>query len=317
VSATLVRGPDYSNWQPNVDLASVRAAGHLIVGLKATEGTGFTDRMFATRWRTAERVGLGRLAYHFAHADFGSSPEAQAYHFMVAVKAAGGWHPWDIPVLDIEAGNLSGAALDAWIDRWCRSVEKHWRPGLIYSGGWYLGAKGARTSGPRSRGWQLWTSAYGSRPTVFGGFTNWRLWQHTDGKFGPTPHRSGKNGNSDMNIANGPLESWTAWTHHRVKGVTPHKYAGRRLDLGMRGTDVERLQRAVNHRLHARGKKSIVSDGIYGPATETAVHFVKYSLGLPLVECNKRGCSTRAQIVIDNPKKRRASDLARAVYRAK
>lgn len=317
MTVALVRGPDYSNWQPNVDLASVRAAGHRIVGLKASEGTGYTDPRFAVRWHTAEKVGLGRLAYHFAHANYGVSPEAEADHFLACVHAAGGWHPWDIPVLDIESGNLSGAALDAWIDRWCRRVERRWRVGLIYSGSWYLGAKGARCVAIRQRGWQLWSSAYGSRPVTFSGFTSWRLWQYSDGKYGPTPHSSGRNGNSDMNIANGSLMEWTAWTHHAVKGVVARTYAKRHLDLGERGSDVVRLQHGLNHRLNARGKKSVTPDGIYGPQTETAVHFVEYSLGINLEECNRRGCSTRAQVIIDNPKKRSAADLARALYRAK
>lgn len=312
--STLVRGPDYSNWSGRVDLASVRSAGFLVAGFKATE-KGYVDPTFRLNWITAERVGLSRIAYCFGHADYGSSPEQQADQFLAVVRAAGGWHPWDIPCLDIEAGNLSGAALDAWINRWCLRVERVWRAGLIYSGFWYLGAKGAKCAAVRHRGWQLWTSAYGSRPVLFAGFTSWRLWQHSDGQYGPPPHSAGHNGNSDMNIANGDYTSWLAWTHYGSE-LPKVRFASRHLDLGERGTDVVRLQQGINHRLHARGKRNIVADGIYGRDTETAKHYVENVLGFPHVECVKRGCSRHAQTIIDNPHKRPAIFVARAVARA-
>jgi GH25 family lysozyme M1 (1,4-beta-N-acetylmuramidase) len=51
-------GPDISHHQQQVDLA--RANPHVnFVFLKATDGTGFVDGTFATRWQKLAQLGPG------------------------------------------------------------------------------------------------------------------------------------------------------------------------------------------------------------------------------------------------------------------
>lgn len=305
----LCRGPDTSNWSGYPNWQAVRGGGMILAGTKATEGTGYRDPTFPYDWPRMASAGLLRIAYGFAHADYGASPEAQADFFCDYVLAHG-WNPWDIPALDIEAGGLSGSALSAWINRWCLRVEARLhRPGLIYSGNWYIGDRGASCAGPQARGWKLWCSVYGSSPLVFSGFRDWELWQHSDGSNGAVPHYCPGVGFCDMNIWNGNSDRMWAFAHwHQTQGRRLPKYrlGSRFLDLAFAGTDVAQLQADLNHRLTARRKQNIATDGVYGPKTETAKHYIENMLGFPHVECVKRGCSRHAQLLIHDPSRRPA-----------
>lgn len=310
-----VRGPDVSSYQGHPDWGKVRAAGFRFAACKATEGLTYNDPTFAHNWSGIGAAGLVRIAYHFAHADVGRSPVAEADHFLNVVHDHGGLRAGDVPALDIEAGGLSGARLDDWIDKFCARVEAHaGRAGVIYSGAWYLGAKGAELAGPRARGWRLWTSAYGPKPTVYAGFTSWLFWQFTDGVYGPQPHSVPGIGRCDVSVFDGTVDQLLAFAHD---GRLPsHVFASRSLKSGDTGTDVVRFQHALNHRLTARGHHPITADGSYGPRTEAAKHFVTYALGFPLGTVRRTGASKRVQVLIDDPRKRPKPYLAAALYRA-
>jgi GH25 family lysozyme M1 (1,4-beta-N-acetylmuramidase) len=305
-----VRGPDVSNHQGRVDWSKVSPTDWPFAAAKATEGTDYRDPYFAGNWSGMDRGERVRIAYHFAHADPGRSGASEARFFLAHVRANGGWRHSDIPALDIEAGSLSGRDLDRFIDEFCAEVEKSWRPGLIYSGEWYLGPKGVKTAGPRRRGWKLWTSAYGPRPTIYSGFTDWLFWQYTDGSVGPPPRSVPGIGNCDVSSFNGSL----AELREYAAGSLPkHSYASRKLKEGVAGTDVQRLQRYCNKRLegHKRPER-VKDDGIYGPETEQAKHLAAYVLGFPVGTVHRVGATPGVQHLIRHPGDRPKSYRDRA-----
>lgn len=275
-----VRGVDVSDHQGTINWSRVR--GIQFAATKATEGLTFKAHTFKHNWDGIKAAGLVRLAYHFGHADPGRSPEKEAHEFLAYVKRNGGWRPQDIPVLDIEAGSLSGSALTNWCDRWCAVVEREWRPGFIYSGNWFAGAKRASFAGPKNRGWKLWLAAYVNNPNPFvhGGYKNWTVWQHTDGIFGPTPHSVEGIGKCDVNVFNGT----TAELRAVAAGPKPRKYASRVLRQGDTGADVQALQLYLRKLVAPK----LVADGIYGKATETAKLDAMWKLGWPLDAIKKR-----------------------------
>jgi hypothetical protein len=64
---------------PVQDFAATRAFGIVGVIHKASEGTGFTDKLYAARRKLATGVGMKWGAYHFFH---GQQPKLEADHFL-------------------------------------------------------------------------------------------------------------------------------------------------------------------------------------------------------------------------------------------
>jgi lysozyme len=310
-----VRGVDVSDFQ-NVNW-TVAANSLDFAATKATEGLTWKSKTFARNWPGIASQGLVRMAYHFAHADSGRSATAEAHEFLNFIHAHGGWRPTDIPVLDLEKGNLSGAALSRWTDEWCRVVEQAWRPGLIYSGKWFAGSRGASFAGPKARGWKLWLAAYVSNPQqyVHSGFNVWTVWQFTDGQFGPQPHSVPGIGKCDIDVFNG---SKAALLDFAGAGK-PRKYASRTLKLGDYGNDVQQFQRYLSREVNRAA--FITQDGQYGPATEKAKQDALYNLGWPQNIIDERGKSksigTPGQKTIRDPNKAPASYKLRAKTRKK
>lgn len=310
-----VRGVDVSDFQTvNWPLA---ARSLDFAASKATEGLTWKSKTFASNWHNMAQQGLVRMAYHFAHADAGRSASAEAHEFLNYVKAHGGWRATDIPVLDLEAGNLSGHALSNWVNEWCSVVEHAWRPGLIYSGKWFAGARGASFDGPKARGWKLWLAAYVSNPQAFvhGGFNVWTIWQFTDGKFGPQPHTVPGIGRCDIDVFNG---SKAALLDFAAAGK-PRAYASRTLKQGDFGADVQLLQRYLSRvSPHAA---FITQDGQYGPATEKAKRDAMWNLGWDQATIDERAKSrsigTPGQKTIRDPNRASAVYKARAKLRKK
>jgi hypothetical protein len=86
----------------------------------------------------------------------------------------------------------------------------------------------------------------------------------------------------------------------------------RLLEPGDVGTEVLVLQRALNRRLHARGRAGIAEDGIFGPRTGAALREVTYLLGFPRSVVESGVALPRAQELIARPDSRPPAFLARA-----
>lgn len=149
---------DLSHHNSTVDLAVYAAAGYRRVIHKATEGTDYVDPTFSSRWREAGRLGLARVAYHFARAKFNGADEFD--HLAATVAAAGGLGPRDRLCLDTEDTETPQHAKLNAIQFTNRAISRGYSTGLIYTGKWYADPNGI-TSSIFPPGWRgLWLSDY-------------------------------------------------------------------------------------------------------------------------------------------------------------
>jgi GH25 family lysozyme M1 (1,4-beta-N-acetylmuramidase) len=147
----------------DVDLVSYLRAGHDRIAFKATQGLSFVDPMFATWWRAAGRLGLVRVAYHYAEAEHSGADEFD--RLLAIVIAAGGLGPTDRLCLDIEDDDSATARARA--DGYCReftsrAVARGQTSGLVYTGRWYAEPNHIRADDV-APGWRrLWLADYSS-----------------------------------------------------------------------------------------------------------------------------------------------------------
>lgn len=149
---------DISHHQSTVNLTTYAHAGHSRVVLKATEGTSGVDSRFAERWHEAGRLGLGRVAYHFARA--ANNGAAEFDHFLATVGKLG---PRDILCLDAEDTSSPRRSAAHAREFTTRAVARGVRTGLVYTGRWFADPNGV-TAAVMQPGWrQLWLSDYGTK----------------------------------------------------------------------------------------------------------------------------------------------------------
>ena len=110
------------------DFARTRAFGIVGVIHKASEGTGFADKLYAARRKLATDLRMKWGAYHFFH---GSAPVVEADHFLEVAEpdadtlVALDWE--DVPHLGAPGADKARAFLE-------RIEEKLGRKAVIYSG---------------------------------------------------------------------------------------------------------------------------------------------------------------------------------------
>lgn len=92
-----VRGVDVSAYQGEIDWDVLAGQGIDFAFIKATEGSSFTDRKFATNYENAIKTDLRVGAYHFF--SFDSAGSTQAENFIKAVYSYENMLP---PVVDVE-----------------------------------------------------------------------------------------------------------------------------------------------------------------------------------------------------------------------
>jgi GH25 family lysozyme M1 (1,4-beta-N-acetylmuramidase) len=177
--------------------AQTKAFSILGVIHKASEATGFTDKLYAARRRQATDLGLKWGAYHFFH---GEKPVAEADHFLSVAEVDAD----TLVALDWE--NVGEGAPDADAARKFleRIEEKLGRKAVIYSGNvakeeidgqdQYFGAH------------KLWLCQYGPKWRVQESWRRPWLWQNNGDSFGPGPHHiPGIKGVCDNNCLVAPM----------------------------------------------------------------------------------------------------------------
>ena len=184
-SGALLPGLDVSRWQATINWPQVKAAGKQFVVMKATEGTGYVDPMYATNRAGAMGVGIPMAAYHFASPD--TSPNEavlEADHYVaVAGLTAGNL----LPALDLEqTGGLTVAALQVWVRSWLDEVTAKLgiHPMIYVSPNFWTTSMGNNTSIALAGYKVLWIANWGvTSPTVpaanWSGY-GWTFWQYTD-----------------------------------------------------------------------------------------------------------------------------------------
>ena len=162
------------------DFALTKAFGIVGVIHKASEATGFTDKLYAARRKLATDVGLKWGAYHFFH---GAEPVAEADHFLSVAEpdadtlVALDWE--DVP----HAATPPASAARAFLER---IEEKLGRKAVIYSGN----VAKEELNGPDAyfAAHRLWLCQYGPAWRVQPSWQRPWLWQNNGDSYGPGPH---------------------------------------------------------------------------------------------------------------------------------
>lgn len=165
---------DISHYQTVSQNFSITAAGGIAaVILKATQGTGFIDPTFLPRVAEARAAGLLVGAYHFLD---GSNPAQQVANFLTIAKSEGGvdwlavdWEPYPSSQASVIGAAQAVASIQAATGSWP----------ILYTIRYMLSAPNTTLSRC-----PLWLAEYGSNPVCPLGWTEWNLWQHTDGQIG-------------------------------------------------------------------------------------------------------------------------------------
>ena len=153
--------------------------------IKATEGTTYVDPTFDENRKGATAAGLKNGAYHFY--SLATPPINQAYNFINKVHALG---VSDLPpMLDIEKQPMPAdlAQYEADLHTWLDTVEKALgQKPIIYTAYYYWHDLFKNPVSFAS--YPLGVAQYGpggaprpatSLPLVFGGWTEWALWQYS------------------------------------------------------------------------------------------------------------------------------------------
>lgn len=199
LASSLLYGIDVSKYQGVINWPALVAHSNIsFVSIRATEGTDYSDPMFAANWKGAHDAGLVRTAYHFARP--AAPAAAQADFFVDAVVAAGGYANSSTMqlMLDLEVNDSqSPAVVWAWTQAFsARVLARTGRPLLMYTGYYFwrdsVGNPTDNLNAP------LWIAAYIAKPLIPTAWPNWTFWQHDDnGRF------VGIDGNVDVDYFNG------------------------------------------------------------------------------------------------------------------
>jgi GH25 family lysozyme M1 (1,4-beta-N-acetylmuramidase) len=117
-----VQSPDLYEFNPEPRWLLLRLRTQRVI-LKASQGTGHVDSKFAARYKTARRLGLSVIAYHFCEPD-NFTPKDEAEHFLSVI----GNRKLYALALDCESrqGHDPVAALGpGQLAQWCRDFNQH------------------------------------------------------------------------------------------------------------------------------------------------------------------------------------------------
>jgi lysozyme len=180
------------------DFARTKAFGILGVIHKASEGTGFTDKLYGTRRKLATDLGMKWGAYHFFH---GGAPAAEADHFLAVAEpdadtlVALDWE--DVPHLGAPGADQARAFLERIEDRLGRKA-------VIYSGN--VAKEEIKGADAFFGSHRLWLCQYGPAWRVQQSWQRPWLWQNNGDDYGPGPHQiPGVRGNCDNNCIIDPM----------------------------------------------------------------------------------------------------------------
>lgn len=180
-------------------------AGHLLIGIKATEGDSYVNPMHYAWTVGAHGAHVAVLHYHFVTGK--TTAAAEAAHFWANVKSSFD-HRCDRLAIDFEGpaftalGSRSAGYLSAF-DAELHKLSGQWAIGYTF--------RSALSSGLRVRSGKWWVASFGStwpaakfRRLPDG--TMW-AWQFTDGKLGaPGPRGlTGIAGTCDVSVLSPPI----------------------------------------------------------------------------------------------------------------
>lgn len=175
---------DVSSAQPNVNMHDYADAGHLLIGIKATEGLSYVNPYHRGQSYAAGARHVAVAHYHFARPDLNDNPSAECRHFIDAAGHLLG--PYDYVILDLERATRQGWSHDpAWSREWdqmLRSLSR-FRTILYASRSVLQGSDQWLADDPK----RVWDAAYGTEPDYAPPGYECVFRQYTDGIVGPDP----------------------------------------------------------------------------------------------------------------------------------
>jgi len=173
---------DLSHHNANPDFVKAKAAGLVGVIHKATQGSGFVDSQYAKRKKAALQAGLLWGAYHFCT---GADVDAQVRNFITTTKPDGSF----LLAMDFERNEADPSSSVSLVQgkAFLAAVEKKTgqRP-TIYTGS-YMYDLLQKKPDPTLAKYRVWWARYAATPQLHPTWSNYWLWQYTDGHSGPQP----------------------------------------------------------------------------------------------------------------------------------
>ncbi len=170
------QGRDVSVYQGNFNWAAAHAGGVVFGYARVSDGLGAIDSTFAGNWASMKANGVLRGAYQFFEP--GEDEVAQAN---MVVQHVGKLGAGDLPAtIDVEVtGGQAPATIAAKVRHWLQIVEAGTgkRP-IIYTGGYFWQDNVGDTS---FGAYPLWIAAYIDCPSIPAGWSDWTIWQYSDG----------------------------------------------------------------------------------------------------------------------------------------
>jgi lysozyme len=200
---------DVSSNNPAFDAREYKAAGHVLVAIKATEGVNFVSPNHRGWCLRAGLEHIGIVHYHFARPDLSDGPEAEATHFLRSVRGLAGGR--DYLCLDLERSVPAGFVHDpAWSRAFDQHIQRfsHYHT-VLYANRSTLEGSDEWLTGDKRRVWDAdWSTDPNFAPPGYGLFAR----QFSDGVQGPGPHEFAGIGRCDGN----------AMSVHTFGAVTKH-----------------------------------------------------------------------------------------------
>lgn len=174
---------DLSHHNEHVDFYALQKAGVIGVIHKATQGTTFVDKEYAPRRGLAKSAGLLWGAYHFCT---GEDPQKQYDYFKAAAQPG----PNTLVAIDFEPNTTPGGTtmtLDQ-LHQLAAIVENDLGRKPVIYGGNHLKTVLNGAKDPVLSQHRLWWAQYGPAAQIPPAWSQYWLWQFTDGVHGPPPN---------------------------------------------------------------------------------------------------------------------------------
>lgn len=175
-STGIIRGIDVSHHNGIVDWKAKRSAGNVFCSIKATEGTGNIDPMFARNWAESTVAGFINSGYHFYHPALDAKAQAQHFISIMGKELKGHLPPlFDFEVFDGLSGKVTAEHARICVqeiqDACGVSPFIYGSPGFIEGLGDMSWAAGL----------SLWVAHYGvAHPRIPKPWTTYAFWQFSD-----------------------------------------------------------------------------------------------------------------------------------------
>jgi len=195
-SGDTVTGLDVSDFDPNTNWPAVQSTGRVFTFVKATEGSTFINRDFASDWVAAKNSGFIRGAYHFYHPNIDAAKQANIFLKTMGTLASSDLPPmfdWEISGGVSAEVQIQGALL------WLAQVEAATgKTPIIYVAPKFWKALGDTSAFAH---YPLFIANYEvSCPNIPAPWTTWSFWQQGLGPIDGIQANSG-----DLDVFNGSL----------------------------------------------------------------------------------------------------------------